>query len=67
MEGITFASVASLSIVPLMTLRKSMPSLDVLAQGRNCLGTLSPSGLSSSIDIRMPTTKSGPTAARTAG
>ena len=75
-DGITRASVASLSMVPLMRLRKSMPSAVYCRSA--CTASSGPrpssrraSGVwswrtSSSIDIRMPTTNSGPTAARIA-
>ena len=66
--GITLASSASVSARPRITLKKSMPARVNAAAIRiaSSGSTPAPSGRCSSNDIRMPTTKSSPTAARTA-
>lgn len=69
MDGMAFARDASLSMEPWMTLRKSMPSAAYRSAAVSASSKARPGrppGCASSSDIRMPTTKSGPTASRTA-
>ena len=66
MDGIAFAKVASLSIEPRIVLTKSMPSSIYRRAASSASSKDSPPGRSSSIIMRIPTTKSGPTAERIA-
>ena len=66
--GITFASSTSVSDRPRMTLKKSIPAFVYAAAIRMASSgpVPLPSGRCSSNDIRIPTMKSSPTAARIA-
>ena len=65
-EGMTRASVASLSMVPLITLSRSTPSCVNARSAVSASSRCRPSGRSSSMDMRIARTGSGPSAARTA-